>query len=319
MIENGSSVTAIQTRAPAKVVLWGEYAVLAGAPAAVLALNRNAEVKLEPAELFSSFTASGLLAPGLHTPELPDLPITSLLLAILKHLNKKEALGAIRCHMDTSRFYADGEKLGIGSSAALCVALYHAVCAYIEHQPNLQEAIEIHRVWQGGSGSGMDIAASWHGGVIRFQNGEVSQIEWPDSLFFDVIYTGSSASTFEQIGKFSEWRNTGDTSTLDELCAQSEALFSNYTQEAAWADYIAALRALDQAGHLNIFTQEHERLATIAHGLSVAYKPCGAGGGDIGISISNDPSRLTEFKQQATQAGFTSLQTEIALHGVHSR
>ena len=312
-------MTAIRTSAPAKVVLWGEYAVLAGAPAAVLTLDRYTQVELGPADLFSSFTADGLASGSIHTQDLPNLPITSLLLAILRHINKEDALGLVRCHMDTSNFYANSQKLGIGSSAALCVALYHAVCTHVAHTPTLNEAIEIHRAWQGGSGSGMDVAASWHGGVIRFQKGEVSPIEWPANLSFDVIYTGSSASTFEQIGKFSGWRKTADISTLDELCAQSESLFSTYTEASAWHDYIAALRALDQAGHLNIFTQEHERLATIAHGLDVVYKPCGAGGGDIGISISDDPSRLFEFRKQATQVGFTSLQTEIALHGVHSR
>ena len=146
-------MTAIRTSAPAKVVLWGEYAVLAGAPAAVLTLDRYAQVDLGPADLFSSFTADGLASGSIHTQDLPNLPITSLLLAILRHINKEDALGLVRCHMDTGNFYANGQKLGIGSSAALCVALYHAVCIHVAHTPTLNEAIEIHQAWQGGSGT----------------------------------------------------------------------------------------------------------------------------------------------------------------------
>ena len=58
------TIAPIRIAAPGKIVLWGEYAVLAEAPAAVLALDRYAEVSLSPNELFSTFTAEGFLAAG---------------------------------------------------------------------------------------------------------------------------------------------------------------------------------------------------------------------------------------------------------------
>ena len=310
---------ALSVQAPGKVVLWGEYAVLAGAPAAVLAVDRYASIHLSTQDHFSSFTSSGYLTGAIHTVARPDIPITSLFVAILEHLDNTQALGQVNCHMDTQAFFLNGKKLGLGSSAALCTALYYAIATKLELIPKLNEAMAIHRSWQGGSGSGLDIAASWHGGVTRFQEGQATPIAWPEGLHFEVFFTGSSASTQHQIRGFSEWRSANDTKTLDELCRHSENLFSNPNNEDNWHTYIAALRAIDAAGSLNIFTQEHERLATIASDLNVVYKPCGAGGGDIGIALSDDPSRLSEFRQQATQADFTSLQTEIAKHGIEAR
>ena len=72
--------------APGKIVLWGEYAVLAGAPAAVMAIDRYASCALKVRSMFSSFVAHGFLTPGLSTPErvVPSVPVTSVFVAVLK-------------------------------------------------------------------------------------------------------------------------------------------------------------------------------------------------------------------------------------------
>lgn len=307
--------------APGKVVLWGEYAVLNGAPAAIMALNRLATVKVSQRTGFSSFSAEGFLTAGVHSahPENLDLPITSMFQSILKALHLDQNSDHYQCHMDTAAFYIGGQKLGLGSSAALCVSMYSAICHLSGRTSNLAEALAIHREWQGGSGSGLDIAASWHGGVIRFQNGDVKAITWPEDLHFQILFTGKSASTKSQIGKFSEWLRKGSNKPLDTLCERSVELFAAMDDEAAWMAYTEALRALDTAGSLNIFTHDHERLATIATDLGMVYKPCGAGGGDIGIAISHDQSRMDELRAQVTQVGFTVLHTEIAKHGIQVR
>ena len=40
----------IEYSAPGKAVVWGEYAVLEGAPALVMAVNRYATARVEPAD-----------------------------------------------------------------------------------------------------------------------------------------------------------------------------------------------------------------------------------------------------------------------------
>ena len=82
------------------------------------------------------------------------------------------------------------------------------------------------------------------------------------------------------------------------------------------ADYCETLRALDKSAILNIFTQEHARLGKLAAASGVLYKPCGAGGGDIGIAFSESQHDLAVFRQQAEVNGFLPLDLEMATNGV---
>ena len=306
--------------APGKIVLWGEYAVLAGAPAAVMAIDRYASCALKVRSMFSSFVAHGFLTPGLSTPErvVPSVPVTSVFVAVLKEMGYAKLPTHLDCLMDTSAFYSSGTKMGLGSSAALCCSIYSGLCQALEHEPRWHEALRAHRRWQGGTGSGLDIAASWHGGFIRYQRETATPTHWPKDWRFAIIFTGKSASTPSQVTKFSEWDSDEKKNRLDALCDASENLFNNANLDNL-RDYTRRLRALDRAGNLNIFTQEHERLATIASDLKMVYKPCGAGGGDIGIAITESPDLLQTFCTQAAQAGFTALDTEIAPDGIQTR
>ncbi|NKC01671.1 MAG: hypothetical protein GKR90_24655 [Pseudomonadales bacterium] len=307
--------------APGKVVVWGEYAVLTGAPAAVMAIDRYAYCELSTSANFSSFTAHGFLTPGLHSPDraVPTTPVTSLFAAILKEMGHTKLPSHLDCAMDTSAFYSSGTKMGLGSSAALSCAIYAGLCGILEHEPNWQEALRAHRAWQGGGGSGLDVAASWHGGVIRYQQESVAQTLWPENWHCSIVFTGSSASTPTQVAKFSAWGDSEKSSRLDALAQASENLFQQNPDLDDLRHYTSRLRELDRAGDLNIFTQEHERLATIAGDLDMVYKPCGAGGGDIGIAITENPQLLQKFCTQAALAGFTALDTEIAAHGIQTR
>ena len=60
------------------------------------------------------------------------------------------------------------------------------------------------------------------------------------------------------------------------------------------------------------------KLGTIAHQNGLAYKPCGAGGGDIGVAFGDDTNKENKqrFVDQATSAGFVCLNLETAEHGV---
>jgi D-serine dehydratase len=48
----------------------------------------------------------------------------------------------------------------------------------------------------------------------------------------------------------------------------------------------------------------------------LVYKPCGAGGGDIGIAFGFEPEALNRFCQQVTTLKFINLDMEMALNGV---
>ncbi|MEO1172143.1 MAG: hypothetical protein AAFX94_08835, partial [Myxococcota bacterium] len=188
----------IESHAPGKLILLGEYAVLFGAPALVTAVERRARVTLEPAEHFR-LSALGLDVRAEYANELRIAdPRLSLVAAVFDEVLGEGGLPAVAVAVDTEEFYLDGDKLGLGSSAAVAVALADALRrSQGQTSPPSQrfrDAYRAHRRAQGGVGSGVDIAASAFGGVLAYRApapGEdtprdVKRLVWPDALHWRV-------------------------------------------------------------------------------------------------------------------------------------
>ena len=287
------------TRAPGKVVVFGEYAVLAGAPAGVMAIDAYATVRIERHDKLSVVSRGFDAQPLVQcSDQFSNQPIADLLQAILKAMGYSSYPDLFNIELDTQAFYTNGNKLGIGSSAALCVALYRAMCELLGHKAELSEAMAIHYDFQGQSGSGLDVAASWHEGFIQFRQGQAEPVAWPENLHYAIIWTQASASTKAHLASFSQWRTTADQTPLNTLCDAAEAVAKNL-EIAALENYVAALQDFDRHANLGIYTQAHSQLTRLAIEHRVLYKPCGAGGGDIGMVISDDPSRLADFLAQS--------------------
>ena len=300
-------------------MLWGEYAVLNGAPAAVMAVNRFAEVALNTNKDHWQFHSKGFLAPGLYTQHAAfnHTPAAAMAEVILKYwgLDEYPAHFAL-CSDSTDFFYHNGHKLGIGSSAAICAATYLALAELLQKPASMAEALAIHRSFQGNQGSGLDVACSWQGGVIRFQAGECVAMTWPNDIHWKVIWTGAVAQTQDSLNTFSQWQANADLSALHALSQASLSLCDGGFDLSKLSDYANTLRAFDEAARLNIFTPQHERLATIASTHGLVYKPCGAGGGDIGLACGDDVTELEAFQSAAAAEHFVPLDLEIAPHGV---
>ena len=130
----------------------------------------------------------------------------------------------MRVHTDSSAFFQNSQKLGLGSSAAVCAATYLLLCELTGRNPTLTEAMAIHQDWQGGKGSGLDIASVWHGGLIHFQDGKASPAELPADLHWQIVFSGKSAGTQDHIASLDAWRRKADTAPLDDLSAASTGL-----------------------------------------------------------------------------------------------
>ena len=311
-----------QASAPGKIVLWGEYAVLAGAPAGVLALNTYANVTAAPSpDNRWHFSSAGFNAnpASCDSQDLPTQPAAGFVGAILEHwqiTSLHQCADPLSIHTDSSAFFAGSQKLGLGSSAAVCTATYSLLCELTDREATLTEAMAIHKHWQGGKGSGLDIASVWHGGLIHFQAGAAAPATLPADLHWQVIFSGKSAGTKDHIASFDAWRQKANNTPLDHLVKASTALCAKPPRLAELAHYCEILKSFDAAANLNIFTHEHTRLGTLAAGSGVLYKPCGAGGGDIGIGFSDDPDALAVFRQRAAENGFLPLDLEMASDGV---
>ncbi len=319
----------IEYAAPGKAVVWGEYAVLEGAPALVMAVDRYATASVQSADGGWQLDATGFEShANLSADVLMRLRpgqaegVAGLIRSVLAALGDPPLPEGAVVRTDTRNFHAGsegggaGEKLGIGSSAAICTAASAAIAELLDIKFDPSIPLAAHRLLQGKAGSGLDVAAACAGGVIRFQSGTAVETVWPANLHFRYFWVGKAAKTTEHLARFGDWRASGDTSSLDALCETCERLFRT-PDLAGLAEYAERLKFMDDRAHLGIFSEAHNRLHALANRAQVVYKPCGAGGGDIGIAISDDLSLLDELIALATQDEFLTLDLEIAAHGVH--
>lgn len=318
----------IVAQAPGKVVLWGEYAVLAGAPALVMAVDRFARCSLDPGgdrwhietRGFAS-TPETCQRSELTGPAPPDQRANwAVLWHVLHDIDGQGLPDGARVVLDTKGFHLDGRKLGLGSSAALTVAVHGALARLTGQTPTLAGALAAHRALQGGAGSGLDVAAAWHGGLIRFQrNDGLAQARahvLPPGIELRFVWSGRPARTTTHLARFERWLAGSNRAALDRLCAEADGLFSTADPHGALTRYVAALRALDQAAGLGIFSDEHEALARLANAAGVIYKPCGAGGGDLGAAFCADTQSADRFCEAARRQGFPPVSLETAVHGI---
>jgi phosphomevalonate kinase len=326
------------TSAPGKVIVSGEYAVLDGAPAVVMALDRRARVSVSAGSgdwhrvsapgLFEgkiefSFDDAGEMSRlGAGKSRVPFIDL-SLVEHVLKAVGVREA-GPLELELDTRPFFDEktGLKLGFGSSAALAVALTSALMPGGQSADIGRTALAAHRAWQGGGGSGVDIAAAVHGGIVACRAMSVSMVEpllWPDGLRFALLWSGHAAVTRNRIVAFreSERRRGG----AEDLCRAAEEALATWRQGdgtailEGLARYVQVLLAFDVDRNLGIFDAGHRAL-TEAAGNAVVYKPCGAGGGDVGIALALKEGDLDEFVEMAQSLGFERLDVLPDARGV---
>jgi phosphomevalonate kinase len=316
--------------APGKVVLWGEYAVLTGAPALVMAVNRFARASVEVGGRNWHCRAVGHNSPPatldptrLYCAERPPGDaVWAMLWYALRPLAQLPLPEGAAVTLDTSDLHSNGIKLGLGSSAALCVATYGACCRLLGHAPSEEAVSAIHRQFQGGVGSGIDVAAAWHGGTLRFRRAPagtpVEATAWPlpPSLHVAFVFSGRPASTPDHLARFRDWLDRGEGAALTDLAAASEELFTAAEFLPALTDYVRCLAAVDRAAGLGIFSDAHRHLQRLALEAGVVYPPCGAGGGDIGAAFTADPDAAERFRRSAAGNGYSPLPLETASHGI---
>lgn len=252
------TVTTVTARAPGKIIVLGEYAVMQGAPALVLAVDR-----------YATATVSATKKPGMTSPggavAAPDVGVEratftiapdgavqwdtpahatqlALVTAVLEAGGSTLASYELNVHLDTADLMDKrGNKMGFGSSAALLVATATVLAAATDQPaPTLSDLVRLHRIFQGGRGSGFDIAAALTGGALVYQDKSaapggapspattvaagvdqataVSQpgtapsgpqaqpIPLPPDLHWRIIFTGRSGATAPLLAQVATWQ-----------------------------------------------------------------------------------------------------------------
>ena len=315
--------TLAQTSAPGKLVLSGEYAVLAGAPAVVAAIDRRVACRIDAREAGGwAFRSRGFDAASRHRRDaLPDVPGDPGALAryAIRRLDIQAATlpEHLGIETDSRPCYHDGAKLGLGSSAAAAVAVAGAIARVAGRDCTLPQALAIHRDLQGGSGSGLDVAAAFTGGVIRYQAGTARSMPWSSSIRSVFVYVGWSTETREFVQRFNEWKRDDEPPELRRLveCARAVAE-ARRSFLAPLTEYVDALDALDRAAGIGIFSGPHRAAMMLGRRHDVLYKPCGAGGGDMGVALSEDAEALDAFGTAVTRAGLHVVSAAIDPDGL---
>jgi phosphomevalonate kinase len=254
--------------APGKLVIAGEYAVVDGAPALVLAIDRGV--------LCDVLARSGPL--DIETPDGDDRFV-------------RPALEAQRGRF---RFGAWNPvdlpgKPGFGGSAAACVA------ACVAAGRPAADAFGIHRSVQG-SGSGVDVAAAVHGGMIRFQAGAVRPVPAVHPV---VVYSGRSAKTGPRVQRYRAWADRA--AFQRESAALVDAFHTDPVRMLAEAGTL--LNKMAAAAGLAYRTPGLDRIAALARAHGGAAKPSGAGGGDCAVALFDEPDAGAAFAQACAAAG----------------
>lgn len=339
--------------APGKVVIIGEYAVLEGAPALVMAIDRRVRVALRShEEPYCSVSAPGLAAgrgrfrlgaSGVHWLE-GDGARFRLATHTIEALGGPEAgLSGYRAFdlvLDSAALMEQRagatRKLGLGSSAALTVALCHALRYYVASQhaavatPDLAELITIHAGLQGRRGSGLDVAASLYGGLIEYRRSPSPQAvagSLPPELAYCFVWSGHEAATGRLLAELDHWRQNHERAyrqLIESLAdiARAGARAARDSDAGAFLnaldEYAGALQALGEASGTDILSAPHRRLRALARQCGVVYKPCGAGGGDIGVGMSRDPGALARFRDGVIAENFQPLTLNSEREGVET-
>lgn len=344
----------ITASAPGKVVIIGEYAVLEGAPALVMAVDRRVHVSLCPHDQpYCSVSAPGLTAgcgrfrldpSGLLWLEGDKAAFrlaTHTVEAFFAASGNEPPCPPFNLVLDSAALMEHGDgasrKLGLGSSAALTVALCHALSYYVATQHEcvatlaLDRLIDIHAGFQGSRGSGLDVAASVCGGLVEYSRSPTARAvpgSLPPDLAYTFVWSGEAAATGSYLARIDEWRRNHERAyrqamdSLADLAREGVRLARSNDAEGflgSLDDYVDALQTLGHASDTDILSAPHRRLRTLARRCGVVYKPCGAGGGDIGVGMSRDPEALVRFGDRLIAENFQPLSLNSERAGVRAR
>jgi phosphomevalonate kinase len=295
----------VRVAAPGKLLLSGAYAVLEGSAAIVMAIDRYAVADDTRRGVPSAEVAAAM--------RVVDAP-----------------------YVDTSALFDGEKKLGLGSSAAVVVAALGVVAAGrgadlddAATRKGLFEAARAAHAQVQGGGSGVDVAASVYGGVLRYEidgpsGFRVSRRELPKGLHLEAYWSGESTRTSEMRARVdalrSRDRTTFDVRMCDLSAAARECCVAVESGGAqAFVRAIASSeRALSALGHdadAPIVPPYAEDLARAAEEEGAAFCPSGAGGGDIFVRVALAPSSA-RFTARARTARLVRLALGPDAHGV---
>ncbi|TVQ92493.1 MAG: mevalonate kinase [Deltaproteobacteria bacterium] len=265
-------------RGHGKLILAGEHAVVYGYPALATAIDRGVRVQLDPGPT--------TCPPALERVIASVLPEGGFTVSVTSTLPAGR---------------------GLGSSAALAVALVRAAAAA------RLEALSPHEEWQRvfsieehfhGTPSGIDQAVSARGGLIRYRRGpppQITPLPSPD-LRFVVLDSGTSGETSVMVRSVAAQHPSNEPTlrAIGELVPRAEAAL---TDPAKLGPLLTHNHHLLR--RLGVSTPALDELVQLALDAG-AYgaKLSGAGGGGVVLALVDEPDPVLRAAERAGVASF---------------
>lgn len=270
---SASALHAAEGRATGKVILLGEHVVVHGHPAIVAGLDRGVTVRITPGDTRPEPPADGLSRATARAAEL---------LAIQQPFA-----------VDVDGDLPIG--MGLGSSAALAVALLRALAAasgrVLDETTTAAQAHEIERLFHG-TPSGVDGTAATYGGVLWFEAGTPPHHEaltLTEPLPLVVVLSRTPHATSHTVGSLRE-RAAASPRVYQPVFGAIASLVAS-ARDALLATDRSALGELMTMNHgllraCGISTPELDAIVEVALGAGAAgAKLTGAGGGGAVLAL----------------------------------
>jgi phosphomevalonate kinase len=340
--------------APGKLFLTGEYAVLWGGTARVLAVgprvralvrsrvDRRVEVVLEDSRLSGTATPAGVKWDG-------EVPADFRFVATtLDHGYRSAGLEGpgLELAIEPSPTF-QGQKLGVGGSARACVLAAEAARSALGASfDSLKLALLAHADAQRGKGSGGDVAAVFAGSVIGYRRYDTAALVKaairgglasamaaappvdvtrcrPPVFPMLYVFSGQSASTTDLIGQVEADWPAGERQRFvlrsDGLGQQLEGALARGPFEEVREHLGSLQELLFSLGPTR--SDALERLLRLSETYGCAGKQSGAGGGDGAIVFAPDVEARDAAAKGLESRGFHALPVflEAGLQGEASR
>jgi mevalonate kinase len=323
--------------APAKVILFGEHFVVYGSPAILAAINKRISVDAsiiihdeDKILIRSDIGVAGeyhnngefnVLEGGSNAKAVLD-PLYGAIRQVLLMRNKKKK--DIGIEVGISSRVPPG--IGLGSSAASCVATVAAVDSLFQKNPSRQKvcklAIESERLIHRRS-SGADCYVSTFGGLMQYYGKSKSfkNIETKRSLSLVVADTGIKHSTSDLVAGVKRFKDTNRilfeslSKQASDICLQACTAI-----ESGKCDKIGELMNENQVILQQIGISHHKVCDIIDicnKAGAIGAKITGAGGGGAVIALAASKQESTKIASHVKAAGYQSFEVEVDYNGLY--
>jgi mevalonate kinase len=323
--------------APAKVILFGEHFVVYDSPAILAAINKRISVEARTIihdenkiVIRSDIGVAGeyhnngefnALEGGSKAKAVLD-PLYGAIMQVLLMRNKKNK--NIGIEIGISSRVPSG--IGLGSSAASCVATVAAVDSLFQKKSSKQKvcelAIESERLIHKRT-SGADCYVSAFGGLMQYDGKSKSfkNIETKGSLSLVVASTGIKHSTSDLVAGVKRFKDTNRilfeslSKQASDICLQACTAI-----ESGKCDKIGELMNENQIILQQIGISHHKVRDIIdicSKAGAIGAKITGAGGGGAVIALAASKQESTKIASHIKEAGYQSFEVEIDYKGLY--